>query len=100
MTFLTPPKSVHIQLPLAKNHILALFRCKTDYGDLSSPFPVRWCATIRLRSQDTPTITIRCGVYSRAAFISLERGIHAAFIGGQHLFEEIQYIQCVYMLKY
>ena len=70
-----------------KNYILALFHCKTDYGNLSSPFPARWCATLRTRSPDTPTITIRYGVYSRAVFISLERGICAAFIRGQRLLE-------------
>ena len=74
-----------------KKRILALCRCQIDYGDLSLPFPARWRATIRLCSPDTPTITIRCGVYSRA-FISLERGICAVFIGGWRLLEEILYL--------
>ena len=61
---------------------------------LPMPFTVRWCATMRLRCQATPTIIVTCSIYSRVAFISLKQGICAAFIRGRRLFEEIQYISC------
>ena len=97
--------SVHMQLPLAKSLILALFCCRLTMAYLSLPFlrgfkghhaiipRVRrraWgrgyrCATICLHNQATPTIIISCGVYSRAGFIPLSMylcGVYwrAAFI--------------------
>ena len=55
-------------------------------------FSARRCTTIRSGSQATPTIIIGCGFFLGAALILLEHGICAAFIGGQRLFEEIQYV--------
>ena len=64
-------------MPLAKSHIPALFLCRLTMTYLHSLFPARRCATVRLRSQATPTIIIGCGICSRAVFISLVRGICA-----------------------
>ena len=82
-----------MQLPLLKNHILPLFRCRLTIVYLSSPFPARRCTTIDSHSQATPTTIIR---YSRAAFISFEHGICATIIGGPlYLFEEIWYVNAL-----
>ena len=65
--------SVHndIQLPLGKNHILALFRRKTNMATCLS---ARQYVRARRAVQTHPQLQIG------AAFISLERGICAAFI--------------------
>lgn len=69
---------------------LALFHCRLNMVYFSSPFPVHWCVINLLHSQATPTIMIKCSVYSRVAFISIKHD----FV--RHLLEGDVYFMVAY----